>query len=170
MLKKVKLHLFLFLINRVRFWNGRLGIYSRSCLYQKLCKSWGKNVIIGPAVYMTGFDFIEIGNNVSIHQFSVISGEGGIKIGDNVSIAHNCSVLTTSHISNNPKCPTKDSGVLKGPVRIGENVWIGCGVRVLYNVNIGSGVVIGANTVVNKNLKNDFVYAGIPVKEIKPRL
>lgn len=88
-----------------------------------------------------------------------------IKIGDHVSI-------TSSYFVNHDggvwvlrdEFPTID--VVK-PICIGNNVFIGSQCIIMPGVNVGDNVVIGAGSVVTKNLKSNGVYAGVPAKFIK---
>jgi acetyltransferase-like isoleucine patch superfamily enzyme len=54
-------------------------------------------------------------------------------------------------------------------ITLGENVWLGTGVKVLDGVSIGNRVVVGANAVVNENLPDAVVAAGIPAKVLRSR-
>jgi serine acetyltransferase len=53
-----------------------------------------------------------------------------------------------------------------GCIRIGDNVFIGSGTRILGNVNIGSNVIIGASALVNKDIPDNSVVAGVPARVI----
>jgi acetyltransferase-like isoleucine patch superfamily enzyme len=63
--------------------------------------------------------------------------------------------------------PTERKVISKGAVIIGENVWIGDKVTILPGVEIGNGVVIGANSVVTKDIPSYCVVGGNPAKVIK---
>lgn len=149
---------------------GRAGIASRAFLYRKLCVSFGSNVRIGPAVFINEAEKLALGSNVSINEFCLISCSGGLDIGSDVSIAHNCSILTTSHLYQDPDVPIRDSGVKYDAVSIADNVWFGCGVRILCGSNVESGVVVAANSVARGRLESNSIYAGTPAKRIKSRL
>ena len=110
---------------------------------------------------------ITIGDNVSIHDMCYIDGYGGIKIGNNVSIAHNTSILTSTHTWSDQSIPIKYNQVIAGKVVIEDDVWIGCAVRILYKVTIGQRSVIAAGTVVTTNLQSGWLGAGIPMKHKK---
>ena len=53
------------------------------------------------------------------------------------------------------------------PVRIGDNAWIGNNVSILYGVTVGDGVVVGANSVVTKDLPDNVIAAGAPARILK---
>lgn len=86
---------------------------------------------------------------------------GGISIGDGTMIGPNVIIATDNHDLNNKmilKCKK---------VEIGNNVWIGAGVRILPGVRIGDNAVIGAGAVVTKDVEANTVVAGVPAKFIK---
>lgn len=107
---------------------------------------------------------ISIGDNVSINMDAEISSINKIVIGNGVQIASN--VLITDHfhgqidhdILNVP--PAKRKLFSKGPVIIGENVWIGFNVAILPGVTIGDNSIIGAGAVVTKNVPSNSIYIG----------
>ena len=157
------------LLRKYRYGESKLSYKIRYICYKILCKSIGENVKISPGVFITYPENIIIGNNVSINEFSIISGFGGIKIGNDVSIAHGCSILSSSHPYNNNQIKIREGELLKKEVIIGNNVWVGAGVTILYGKNIGNGVVIGAGSVVTKDIPDNSVCVGIPAKVKKER-
>jgi acetyltransferase-like isoleucine patch superfamily enzyme len=167
--RKIKYRFVLLLLAIFRGLEGRLGYYIRGQLYGSVCKSFGKNVLVGPYVFIFMPEKLSIGNNVSIHEFTLISCNGGVTIGNDVSVAHNCSFLSTSHIYDDASVNIRDAGVTYDPIVLADNIWIGCGVRVLSGATIKSGVVVAANSVVNGTLFKETVYGGIPARKIKPR-
>lgn len=131
------------------------------------CKSLGSNVYIGPNVIIKNPKELSIGNNVSIHFGSYIDAIGGCVIGNDVSIAHMSSIITFEHTWNDISQPIKYNPIITGNIAIGDDVWIGCGVRVLSGSVIGSRVVIAAGAVVKGECSDDMLYAGAPVRAIK---
>ena len=74
-----------------------LGFGIRYLCLTRLCKACGEKVIVFPSVYLLRPENLELGTNVSIHEFCYIDAEGAIRIGDDVAIAHNCSILGSDH-------------------------------------------------------------------------
>ena len=68
---------------------------------------------------------------------------------------------------SSPNTPPNDRNLITKPVSIGNNVWIGENVCILPGVRVGSGCIIGANTVVNKDIPGNCIAAGVPVKIVK---
>lgn len=95
-----------------------------------------------------------------------------ISIGDNVSIAANVSFINhdVSNIVFNNLPENAQGGVKyqerKGPIAIGNNVFIGAGTRILYDVKIGNNVIIGAGSLVNRDIPDGTVAAGVPCRVV----
>ncbi|MEJ2033693.1 MAG: DapH/DapD/GlmU-related protein [Deltaproteobacteria bacterium] len=113
---------------------------------------------------------ISVANEVSIGPFCYVrASRGNITIGSHVSIgAH--SVI----ISGNPdyRCldipMMKQEGMARG-IRIGDDVWIGVGARIIDGVNIGDGCVVGAGAVVTKDIPDFSIVAGVPATILRYR-
>ena len=169
-IKKVPIFVVRKLISCIRNSESAYGYQMRSICYTRLCKSFGEKVKIAPYVFLQNPEHISIGNNVSIQHFCLISGYGGVEIGSDVSIAAYTSIFSTSHPVNNPHQKIRDAQLLSKSVKIGENVWIGAGVTILYGTTITDGVVVGAQSLVTKDLvQKDSVYIGSPAKFLKLR-
>lgn len=114
---------------------------------------------------------IKVGSNCSIGAFNHITATNKIVIGDNlltgkwVTISDNNHGTTSQADLSLP--PIERKVVSKGPVIIGNNVWIGDKATILAGVTIGDGAVIAANTVVTKDVPAYSVCAGNPGKIIK---
>ena len=158
---------------RVFFYNagiglgGKIGIGYRYVFLKSLIKKCGDNVSIHKNVYLLGFSNITIGSNVSIHPMCYIEGEGGLDIGSDVSIAHAVTIMSTSHTYEEISIPFKDQGIVYKKVSIGNNVWIGCKATILYGVDIKERVIVGAASLVNRNIPTGVIAAGSPAKIVK---
>lgn len=139
----------------------------RYVILKALVKSCGDNVKVGTNVQILGWEKLTLGTNVSIHSNCYIDANGIVEIGDNVSIAHNSTVLSTNHGWANNSLPIKYNSVTFGKVSILDDVWVGCGCRILAGVNIQSRSIIAAGAVVNKDVKSKVIVGGIPAKIIK---
>ena len=108
---------------------------------------------------------IEVGENFYANYNLVILDVGKVKIGDNAQIAPNVAIYTAGH----PIHPdSRNSGYEYGiPITIGDNVWIGGNTCILPGVTIGSNVVIGAGSVVTKDLPDNVIAAGNPCRVIR---
>lgn len=139
----------------------------RYCICKRLCKSVGSKVIIGSNVTFKHWSEISIGNGVSIHDFSYVDGYGGILIGDDVSVAHNCTLISSHHTWQSREMPIRLNPVEKRSIKLGNNIWIGCDVRILGGTEIGNDVIIGAGTVVTKSVPDNGIYFGSPMRFYK---
>lgn len=108
---------------------------------------------------------IEVGENFYANYNLTILDVGKVTIGDNVLLAPNVSLYTAGH----PIHPdSRNSGYEYGiPITIGDNVWIGGNVVVLPGVTIGSNSVIGAGSVVSRDVPEWVVAAGNPCRVIR---
>lgn len=155
------------LFNFFRNTNGVFGLVIRYTLLKNLGKKIGDNVSIQPGVFIFHFQNIEIGNNVSIHPMCYIDAAGGLKIGNNVSIAHSSSILTSNHTWHDINLPIKYNVEDLNRVVVNDDVWIGCGVRILSGVEISSRSIIAAGAVVNNHVPSNVIFGGVPAKFIK---
>lgn len=114
---------------------------------------------------------IKIGNNVNIQTDCHISAINSVVIEDNVLIAS--FVYISDHAHGNCEYsellipPIMRGLYSKGEVRIGKNVWIGEKSTILPGVTIGEGSIIGANSVVTKDIPAYSIACGVPAKVIK---
>ena len=116
-----------------------------------------------------GGDII-IGNDVSINPFCILYGHGGLTIGNNVRIANSSIFIPSNHNFKNIDIPIWHQGETSKGIVLEDDIWIGSNVKVLDNVHISKGIVVGAGSVVTKSLDKEYgVYAGIPAKFIKYR-
>lgn len=114
---------------------------------------------------------IKIGSNCHFGAFNHITAINSIEIGDNFLTGKNVTITDNSHGSSNLDDlliePVLRPLISKGPIKIGNNVWIGDKATILPNVTIGDGAIIAANAVVTKNVPAYAVVAGIPAKIVK---
>lgn len=155
----------------------------------------GKNCLIGDNCLLEAKQdaIISIGDNVSIGRGALIRcGMGSIQIGDDSAIAAYCNIAafgTNVKIGKHAAIAAYsyvngalgyDFNTLKGPMahypRIGkgitieDNVWLGAGVKVIDGNNIGTGSVIGAGSVVTRNIPPYSTAVGVPAEIIKERV
>ena len=110
----------------------------------------------------------EIGNNSGIGVNAHFYGK--VVIGDNVMMAPDCIIYVRNHESSRLDIPMCEQGSTEErPVVIGNDVWIGGRVIILPGVKIGDGAIIGAGSVVTKDVSEYDVVAGNPARVIKDR-
>ncbi len=121
-------------------------------------------------LYSCKDDGIIIGENSDIGEMSTISSFNSIVIGKNVLTGPHVFISDHNHNYENPYLPIMNQGVLSKEndrVLIDDGSWIGTNVVIVGNVHIGKNCVIGANSVVTKDIPDYSVAVGIPCKVIK---
>lgn len=130
----------------------------------------GRNSIIRESAFIQTYGGkIQIGDNTTINPFCVLQGNGGITIGSDTLIAAGVKVFSANHVFNNRVKKIRAQGETKYGVFIGDDVWIGSDCTILDGVNIGSGSIVAAGSVVNKDVAPYSVVGGVPAKVIKFR-
>lgn len=131
----------------------------------------GKNVTLYPNVSFEGNGIIELGDNVKIGTNTVLyaNKDGGLKIGSNTIIAANNYIIDSNHNTSITDM------ILNQPLKskmvyIGSDVWIGTNCSIVMGAKINDGVVIGANSLVNKEITSNSIAFGTPAKEVKERI
>lgn len=119
------------------------------------------NVILWPTKLYIG-KFSQINSGTAIY--------GNVSIGNNVMIAPNCMLAGGNHNFSNINIPMRFQGSNEKGIIINDDVWIGANSVVLDGVTIGKGTIVGAGSVVTKNLESYSIYFGNPAKFIKKRI
>ena len=122
---------------------------------------------------LTNEKVIMFGNNVEINDYVHIAAGEKIVIGDNVLIASKVFISDLNHGNykgenpDNPLSAPNSRELSTNPIIIKDNVWIGEGVCIMPGVTIGFGCVIGALSVVTKDIPDYCIAVGSPAKVIK---
>lgn len=110
-----------------------------------------------------------IGNNVGIAQGCFIQVRGKVEIGSNIMFGPNVSIFSENHqISSRDKLLI-DQATKREGVRIEDDVWIGTRSIILDGVTVGRGSVVGAGSIVTKDIPPYSIVAGAPAKVIRTR-
>jgi acetyltransferase-like isoleucine patch superfamily enzyme len=112
---------------------------------------------------------ISIGESCSINPYTIIYGHGETIIGNHVMIAGHCMIIPSEHTFISKDKIIMAQGASNRGIVIEDDVWIGHACSILDGVRIGKGAVIGAGSVVTKDIPPYTVVAGIPAKMIKMR-
>ena len=125
----------------------------------------GKNAYIEPPFHCDYGWNIEVGDNFYANYNLTVLDVAKVSVGNNVMLAPNVSIYTAGH----PIHPaSRNSGYEYGiPITIGDNVWIGGDVVILPGVTIGSNSVVGAGSVVTKDIPDWSLAAGNPCRVIR---
>jgi acetyltransferase-like isoleucine patch superfamily enzyme len=161
---------------RFIFWFHRFERFGTHCAIGKGVRIWGAvRIFIGSYcalfddVIISGVGTLRIGDGSSIGHNTVIVCRESIDIGDNVMIAAYCYVLDVDHEFDEINVPIPKQGLRIKPVIIGNDVWVGAHTIILRGVKIGEGAVIGANSVITRDVPPYAIVAGNPARIVKWR-
>ena len=169
------------------------SFYSEEELRTLGLKSYGSNVLISRKASIYSADKIEIGNNVRIDDFCILSGritlgsyihiaaavlmyggDAGIIVSDYSTISSRGAVYAVSddysgETMTNPMVPDKYRGCWEDAVYIGKHVIIGTGCTILPGVAVSEGTSVGAHSLINKRTEPWSIYYGAPAKKKSDR-
>ena len=131
--------------------------------YNALIEDIFATIKVLPPLYIDYGKPITIGKGCFIQQCCTFFGRGGITIGDEVFIGPKVNLITINHDPD----PENRSATYGRPITIEDKVWIGINSTVLPGVRIGYGAIIGAGSVVTKDVPPMTVVAGNPARFIK---
>lgn len=129
----------------------------------------GKRTRVYNDVLFQGTGNICIGENTYIGAFSVLGSYDSISIGKNVMIAQSVSIRDHNHGFNDLDIPMRDQGIIKSPIVIEDNVWIGYGVIINKGVTVKNGAILAAGAVITKDVPKNAIVGGVPGKILKYR-
>ena len=136
---------------------------------KELLAQVNEKTVIEPPFYCDNGKNIYLGNNFYANYNFMVLDADRVEIGDNVVIGPNVTLCGAAHPVH-PVSRTTGNGfpIIKAPIVIQDNVWIGAGTTVLMGVTIGAGSVVGAHSLVTKDIPPGVVAAGTPCKVIRP--
>ncbi len=138
----------------------------RKQLLSELIPLQGENLWIEPPFFCDYGSNIIVGDKVFFNFNCVILDVMKVSIGSNVLFGPSVQIYTATHPMNWKERATGMESAK--PISIGSDVWVGGGVIICGGVNIGHRSVIGAGSVVTRDIHDDVFAAGNPCKAIKP--
>ena len=142
------------------------GLQQREEMLKDIMGTYGNGLYIIPPVHANwGLKNVHVGRNVVFNFGCRFVDDADITIGDNTMLGPGVCISTAEH----PLSPELRRNGLQynKPVHIEDNVWIGAGAVILAGVTIGRNAVIGAGSVVTKDIPADSLALGIPAKVIR---
>jgi acetyltransferase-like isoleucine patch superfamily enzyme len=112
---------------------------------------------------------LRIGDKSVLGRDDTINCHLDIEIGPRALVSDSVYICDFDHRTDDLATPIKDQGIVKSPVRIGPDVWLGVKSSVLRGVTIGEGTVVGAHALVNRDLPARVVAAGVPARVVRHR-
>ena len=137
----------------------------RRQLLEQLLGSIGEGTEIRPPLYVDYGTHLRIGARCFANFGLVALDVAAITIGDDVQIGPNVQLLTATHPLE-PQ-PRRDKWEAAEPITIGDNVWLGGGVIVCPGVTIGADTVVGAGSVVTRDLPAGVIAVGSPARVVR---
>ena len=159
-------------LNRLRIdrWAAQGGFYVRHPIEGEVLEAMrdgrleiGEGTHLEPGCWITMAPGarIRIGRGCYLNRETMLAAQESIEIGDHVMFANHCFVGDADHRFDDPDLPVTWQGFTpKGPVTIGDNVWIGKGCVITGGVEIGERAVIGSNSVVTRDVAPRTIAAG----------
>ena len=193
MFKKIGKFFFQIYIAFVASIPTEMGVRLRRVIYKRLFKKCGRNLRIDSGVTILGFQNIIVGDSVSFMKNSYIYAHddgvleigdnftlnsnsqlgasfGKIVIGDNCAIAPNCVLRASNHNFSNPNIPFREQGHTYGEIVLEDDVWVSSNCVITANTKIGKSSIIGAGSVVTKDVEPYSIMGGVPAKLIRKRI
>jgi maltose O-acetyltransferase len=127
---------------------------------KKFGVSFGKEVWVGRHLHVYRYGGIALGERCALGDYTQLVNHSPIEIGDNFISANGLIINSGTH---DPVTMTPRGEA----IRIGNRVWCGLRVTILAGVTIGNDVVVGAGSVVNKDVPSNSIVAGVPARVIR---
>ena len=142
------------------------GLERREEILREAMGTYGENLYVIPPIHANcGLTNVHVGKNVVINFNCTFVDDGEIFIGDDCMIGPGCNLATSVH----PISPRLRRHKLQynKPIHIGNNVWFGAGVTVLPGITVGDNAIVGAGSVVTKDVPANAIVAGNPARLIR---
>jgi acetyltransferase-like isoleucine patch superfamily enzyme len=131
---------------------------------------FGSRCVLDRDMTVECFGSLEVGSGTIFGHHCTLAARESLVIGHDCLLAEMVSVRDHDHRYDlDLDIPVRDQGFDCRPVRIGSNVWLGCKVTVVKGVTIGDNAVVGANSVVTRDIPANAVAVGAPARVIRYR-
>lgn len=175
--------------------HNETSFYDREELEALGLAAFGENVLISRRSSFYSPHMIQVGSNVRIDDYCVVSGGAGLRLGNHVHVASYCALFAGAGIVmgdfsgisarvtiftesddysgaslTNPTVPARfKPGVSRGEVTLGRHVIVGANTTILPGIVLAEGATVGAHSLVTKDCEAWTVYFGVPAKRLHRR-
>jgi len=117
----------------------------------------------------------ELGHGITIEaragvsEGCFIAAKGPVAVGAETIIGPGTRIIAENHVFLDRNRTIQSQGVTREGITIGTDCWLGAGTTVLDGVRIGNGAVVGAGAVVNRDVEEYTIVAGVPAQKLRPR-
>jgi acetyltransferase-like isoleucine patch superfamily enzyme len=139
----------------------------RRILAKKIFRHCGEGVIFHHNVLFSDGRNISLGDGVLVNRYSMLDDRGPIDVGAYTMLSAGITIETHTHPFDNFERPIAYSGRGVAPVRIGANSVLGYNAVIMAGTTLGYRTIVGANSVVTKDVPDYTVVGGVPAKPIK---
>jgi len=130
----------------------------------------GTGFMRGCSLYADQNGKLNIGSRCSFHQNIILGANGGgIEIGEDVLVGPNTVFRAANHVFSRGDVAIREQGHQGNPIVIEDDVWIGANCVILPGVRIGKGTVVGAGSVVTRDLPPYAICHGAPARFVRTR-
>lgn len=129
--------------------------------------SIGQKVLLRARLKIVNPRHLIIASGVTVGSGCKIMNFASIEIGLDTEVGPDCTFQTNEHLFPNPNSALGKQGSVCLPIRVGGGCYIGSGVTFLSGVNVCDQVVVGARSLVNKDIRKQGIYGGVPCRLLK---
>ncbi len=138
----------------------------RAGILKELFPNMEENCVVLSPLYTDYGFYTKIGHDTFINRNAYLMDGCGITIGSHCFIGPNCGMYTAVHAT---VAEERNQGLEKAlPIVIGDNCWLGGDVKILPGVTIGNNTIIGAGSIVTKDIPANVVAVGNPCRVLRP--
>lgn len=129
-----------------------------------------RNTVYPNCTFRVAKGYLHCGNDVSFGPgVQIYEPRAGLEIGDNCLIAAGVLMCGVTHQFDRTDVPIRNQPTREMKIVIGDNVWLGMGAVIFPGVSIGSGTIIGAGSLVTKDIPENVIAYGQPCKVVRAR-
>lgn len=160
-------------LDKLKYCGKDVRIYQLAKIINPQCACIDDNTLISDFVFIDAEPSFKIGKYCNVAWYCLIEGKAKIEIGDRVFLGPGSKILSSTYEFNgyyaSEHLPKGACSTRFGDIKICDDAYIGANSIVMPGVTIGEGAIVGANSLVDHNLKPWGIYFGNPVKRIGTR-